>query len=292
MPSVKKRKLAVMGFRAVGTMHQSWYASYVQASLRWPSGLSKAVLWRRTIQHILSTVSSFQFWFTVLPSLTLSTIENTFHKVIKYKGEEFETEVVDTAGQVSTSLLSRLCLLFSLCWFSSSLRIRNYFSVFCHVWLAFVDTVSGVPFCILLPLLGVSDDLPEPDDGAHLTMRQDEYSIFQRQYAVGIHGYVLVYSVTSRSSFNMVKIINDKILNALGNDSVPRVLVGNKTDLIYDRFVFSSPVAVRVLIVFRWLTLVRVVSFEEGKALADSWGCEFFETSAKHNENIGPPLLH
>jgi GTPase SAR1 family protein len=34
----------------------------------------------------------------------------------------------------------------------------------------------------------------------------------------------------------MVKIINDKILNALGNDSVPRVLVGNKTDLIYDRF--------------------------------------------------------
>lgn len=34
----------------------------------------------------------------------------------------------------------------------------------------------------------------------------------------------------------MVNIINDKILNALGVDSVPRVLVGNKTDLIYDRY--------------------------------------------------------
>lgn len=39
------------------------------------------------------------------------------------------------------------------------------------------------------------------------------------------------------------------------------------------------------------LTLKRVVSFEEGKALADSWGCEFFETSAKHNENIGRCLF-
>lgn len=64
---------------------------------------------------------------------------------------------------------------------------------------------------------------------------QDEYSIFQRQYAVGIHGYVLVYAVTSKTSFEMVKIINEKILNALGTDKVPRVLVGNKKDLTYER---------------------------------------------------------
>ena len=29
------------------------------------------------------------------------TIENTFSKVIKYKGQEFATEIIDTAGQVS-----------------------------------------------------------------------------------------------------------------------------------------------------------------------------------------------
>jgi Ras family protein len=29
------------------------------------------------------------------------TIENTFSEVIKYKNQEFATEIVDTAGQVS-----------------------------------------------------------------------------------------------------------------------------------------------------------------------------------------------
>jgi GTPase SAR1 family protein len=28
------------------------------------------------------------------------TIENTFSKVIKYKGQEYATEIIDTAGQV------------------------------------------------------------------------------------------------------------------------------------------------------------------------------------------------
>lgn len=31
------------------------------------------------------------------------TIENTFSQVIKYKGQDFATEIVDTAGQVSAS---------------------------------------------------------------------------------------------------------------------------------------------------------------------------------------------
>lgn len=29
------------------------------------------------------------------------TIENTFSKIIKYRGQDFATEIVDTAGQVS-----------------------------------------------------------------------------------------------------------------------------------------------------------------------------------------------
>jgi GTPase SAR1 family protein len=64
---------------------------------------------------------------------------------------------------------------------------------------------------------------------------QDEYSLFQKHYAIGIHGYILVYSVTSKKSFEMVKIINDKLLNSLGTEKVPRVLVGNKTDLRHER---------------------------------------------------------
>lgn len=37
--------------------------------------------------------------------------------------------------------------------------------------------------------------------------------------------------------------------------------------------------------------LYREVNFEEGKALADSWGCAFVETSAKENENIGMSVI-
>uniref|UniRef100_A0A6B2LKS8 Uncharacterized protein n=1 Tax=Arcella intermedia TaxID=1963864 RepID=A0A6B2LKS8_9EUKA len=156
MPPQKQRKVALMGSRAVG----------------------KSTVTVRFVDDLF--VESYN-----------PTIENTFHKVIKFRGEEFNTEIVDTAGQ-------------------------------------------------------------------------DEYSIFQRQYSVGIHGYILVYSVTSKSSFEMVKVINDKILNALGTDYVPRVLVGNKTDLYIE----------------------RQITTEEGRALAAQWKCAFVETSAKNNENI------
>jgi len=33
------------------------------------------------------------------------TIENTFSKVIKYKNQEYATEIVDTAGQVRETLM-------------------------------------------------------------------------------------------------------------------------------------------------------------------------------------------
>ena len=66
---------------------------------------------------------------------------------------------------------------------------------------------------------------------------QDEFSILQSKQAVGLHGWILVYSVTSRSSFEMVSIIRDKVLNYTGIDSVPVVIVGNKSDLDAQRCV-------------------------------------------------------
>ncbi|RUS23084.1 P-loop containing nucleoside triphosphate hydrolase protein [Endogone sp. FLAS-F59071] len=84
------------------------------------------------------------------------------------------------------------------------------------------------------------------------------------RHAIGIHGYVFVYSITSRSSIDMIKIIREKILDYTGTDNVPAVLVGNKCDL----------------------HMQRQVSPEEGKALAAEWNCLWVEASAKHNENI------
>ena len=36
------------------------------------------------------------------------TIENTFSKTIKYKGQEYATEIIDTAGQVINPLPIRV----------------------------------------------------------------------------------------------------------------------------------------------------------------------------------------
>ncbi|CAD7093349.1 unnamed protein product [Hermetia illucens] len=96
------------------------------------------------------------------------------------------------------------------------------------------------------------------------TAGQDEYSIFPAEYSMDFHGYVLVYSITSQKSFEVVKIIYDKLLDVIGNAHVPIVLVGNKTDLHQE----------------------RAVSTEEGRKLAESWKASFLEASAKQNESV------
>ncbi|KAF9586152.1 GTP-binding protein [Lunasporangiospora selenospora] len=97
------------------------------------------------------------------------------------------------------------------------------------------------------------------------TAGQDEFSIFNGKHALDMHGYVLVYSVTSKLSFDMISVIRDKILNFTGTDWVPIVIVGNKADLQNQ----------------------RQVTKEEGEELAARWKCLACETSAKTNHNIG-----
>ncbi len=60
------------------------------------------------------------------------------------------------------------------------------------------------------------------------------------KYVIGVHGYILVYSVTSRNSFNMVQNVYDKILDFGGTEAVPCVIVGSKTDLETRYVVFLS----------------------------------------------------
>ncbi|KAL5530132.1 RHB1 [Sanghuangporus sanghuang] len=98
------------------------------------------------------------------------------------------------------------------------------------------------------------------------TAGQDEYSILNAKHAVGIHGFVLVYSVVSRNSFDMVQIIHEKIVTFTGNQSIPCVIVGSKSDLEQ-----------------------RQVSKEEAEEFAKSIGASSVETSAKKNINV--PLV-
>ncbi|KAK9449406.1 small GTPase superfamily [Limtongia smithiae] len=156
MAATRTRKISVMGTRAVG-----------KSSL--------------TVQFVEE-----HFVESYYP-----TIENQFSKTIKYRGHDYATEILDTAGQ-------------------------------------------------------------------------DEFSIMNSRYIIGVHGYVLVYSITSRPSFDMVRVIHDKILNSTGTDSMPMIIVGNKSDL----------------------GAQRKVTTEEGQALANEFHCQFIETSARHNANI------
>lgn len=97
------------------------------------------------------------------------------------------------------------------------------------------------------------------------TAGQDEYSILNSKHVIGIHGYMIVYSVGSRTTFNMVKIIRDKILNHLGADEVPIMIVGNKCDIKQE---------------------LRTVNVEDGKELAKELKCEWTEASARENINV------
>ena len=94
---------------------------------------------------------------------------------------------------------------------------------------------------------------------------QDEYSILNSKHFIGIHGYMLVYSVGSKQSFEMVRIIRDKILNHLGAETVPMVIVGNKRDLRPEQ---------------------RQVSEAQGKALGEEFKCGWIEASARFDENV------
>uniref|UniRef100_A0A8D0HGI8 GTP-binding protein Rheb n=1 Tax=Sphenodon punctatus TaxID=8508 RepID=A0A8D0HGI8_SPHPU len=99
------------------------------------------------------------------------------------------------------------------------------------------------------------------------TAGQDEYSIFPQTYSIDINGYILVYSVTSIKSFEVIKVIHGKLLDMVGKVQIPIMLVGNKKDLHME----------------------RVISYEEGKALAESWNAAFLESSAKENQiAVGP----
>ncbi|NWU13098.1 REBL1 GTPase, partial [Cephalopterus ornatus] len=96
------------------------------------------------------------------------------------------------------------------------------------------------------------------------TAGQDEYTILPHS-VIGIHGYVLVYSVTSLQSFQVVKTLHNKLRESRGKTRqvlTPVVLVGNKADL----------------------ALQREVRTDEGKKLAEAWGAFFLESSAKESQ--------
>ncbi|XP_037539594.1 si:dkeyp-59c12.1, partial [Nematolebias whitei] len=86
-------------------------------------------------------------------------------------------------------------------------------------------------------------------------------------------GFVLVYSICDRASFNAVSKLVQSIKSTkdfLGEDKVPIVIVGNKRDLHHRRTVLS----------------------EEGRLLALNTNCLFYEVSAAENYHSVLTVFH
>ncbi|KAJ5070247.1 ras gtpase-related [Anaeramoeba ignava] len=96
------------------------------------------------------------------------------------------------------------------------------------------------------------------------TAGQEEYALMRDTYVRSGDGFLIVYAINMRSSFDEVTLYKDNILKTKEVNTFPMVIVGNKKDLV-DK---------------------RKVSLDELKDLAKLFQCACIETSAKTRENV------
>ena len=72
------------------------------------------------------------------------------------------------------------------------------------------------------------------------TAGKEEYSAMRDQYYRSGEGFVLIYSITDRSSFEQITTFRDHILRIKDVEFVPIILVGNKIDLEDERQVTKA----------------------------------------------------
>ena len=72
------------------------------------------------------------------------------------------------------------------------------------------------------------------------TAGQEEYSAMREQYMRTGEGFLLVYSITSRQSFEEIVTFQQQILRVKDKDYFPIIVVGNKCDLENERQVSTE----------------------------------------------------
>lgn len=133
------------------------------------------------------------------------------------------------------------------------------------------------------------------------TAGQEEYSAMREQYMRTGEGFLLVYSINSRQSFEEILTFQQQILRVKDKDYFPIIIVGNKCDLDNERVVsrqgrtsfVASPLDTSPtnLVTCRRLSLGKPSADNyflhiEGEELARQFGCAFIETSAKSRINV------
>ncbi|XP_065896461.1 ras-related protein Ral-A-like [Dysidea avara] len=96
------------------------------------------------------------------------------------------------------------------------------------------------------------------------TAGQEDYAVIRDNYFRSGEGFLCVFSIVERESFAVMSDFREQILRVKVDVQIPMILVGNKVDLA-DR---------------------REVSQQEAEDLAQSWGVNYVETSAKTRVNV------
>ena len=95
------------------------------------------------------------------------------------------------------------------------------------------------------------------------TAGEEDYQNMMDMWISFGEGFLLVFAINDKESFNLLKVKHERVLKGKHGVKCPILLVGNKQDLENE----------------------RQVNYAEAKALADSWGIDYIETSAKTNFN-------
>ncbi|KAK2718712.1 ras-like protein 2 [Artemia franciscana] len=96
------------------------------------------------------------------------------------------------------------------------------------------------------------------------TAGQEEFSAMREQYMRSGEGFLLVFSVADRASFDEIFKFHKQILRVKDRDEFPMLMAGNKADLEHN----------------------RVVSTEEAQNLAKQLKIPYIECSAKQRSNV------
>jgi len=95
------------------------------------------------------------------------------------------------------------------------------------------------------------------------TAGQERFRNITRSYYRGAHGIMIVYDVTNEQSFNNIDFWLKEV-DKYASPTVYKILIGNKCDRIEE----------------------RVVSYEDGKNVAERLNMQFMETSAKDSIHV------
>ena len=95
------------------------------------------------------------------------------------------------------------------------------------------------------------------------TAGEDDYQQMMDTWISFGEGFLLVFAINDKTSFELIPPKRERIIKGKHGEKCPMILVGNKQDLADN----------------------REIPYDDAKQLADSWGIDYIETSAKTDFN-------